>query len=272
MSIWHLESPMALADDLRLALDAVAFGRSLDFEPDDWQARVLRSTSKRQLLNCCRQSGKSTVASLLAVHQSLFVPDSLTLLLSPGLRQSSELFRKVGQWLARLPEPPTMPEDNRLSCVLANGSRIVSLPASEATVRGFSDVNLIIEDEASRVPDDLYRAVRPMLAVSGGWMVLMGTPFGKRGHFHQEWLGGGPAWERLEITAHQCPRIAPAFLAEERAALGDHWYRQEYECQFLDAVNQVFDYESVMAALSADVVPLFVVAPPEPAGAYAVTV
>lgn len=68
--------------------------------------------------------------------------------------------------------------------------RIVSLPSSEATVRGFSGAALIVEDEASRVPYDLYCAMWPMLAISGGRLVLMSTPFGKRGHFFEEWTQG----------------------------------------------------------------------------------
>jgi hypothetical protein len=248
---------VSLADDLAAALDAVSFARSLGFDADPWQVQALRWSGRRLLLNCCRQAGKSTTAALLAVHRALYSPGSLILLVSPSLRQSSELFRKVGEWLTKLPEPPAMPEDNRLSCVLANGSRIVSLPSSESTVRGFSGVDLIIEDEAARVPDDLYRAVRPMLAVSGGRLILMSTPFGKRGHFFEAWANGGPAWERIELAASANARIAPAFLAEERSALGDLWYRQEYECAFLDAVNQVFGYDLVMGALSDDILPLF---------------
>ena len=53
---------------------------------------------------------------------------------------------------------------------------MVALPSKEATVRGFSGVTLIIEDEASRVDDLLYRTMRPMLAVSGGRMILASTP------------------------------------------------------------------------------------------------
>jgi hypothetical protein len=49
-----------LKEDLRLALDRSTFARALGLEPDAWQERLLRSTSDRVLLNCCRQSGKST--------------------------------------------------------------------------------------------------------------------------------------------------------------------------------------------------------------------
>jgi hypothetical protein len=116
---------------------------------------------------------------------------------------------------------------------------------------------LIVEDESARVDDPLYYAVRPMLAVSGGRLILMSTPFGKRGHFFQEWTDGGDGWERVEIPASRCSRISPVFLQEERRALGDWWYRQEYECQFVETLDQVFSYDQVMSAISSDVKPLF---------------
>jgi hypothetical protein len=65
-----------------------------------------------------------------------------------------------------------------LTLELVNGSRIVSLPENESGIRGFSGVNLLVIDEAARVDDSLYRSVRPMLAVSGGRLVALSTPFG----------------------------------------------------------------------------------------------
>jgi hypothetical protein len=62
-------------------------------------------------------------------------------------------------------------------------------------VRGFSGTSLLIVDEAARVDDELYYAVRPMLAVSGGVLMMLSTPFGKRGVFYEEWTGG-ECWER----------------------------------------------------------------------------
>ena len=249
----------AARTDLRWALDPVAFAiEALRLEPDPWQERVLRSSSRRLLLNCSRQAGKSTIASVLALHRALFHPDSLVLLLSPSLRQSSELFRKVLDRLACLPNAPDRREDNRLSLTIANGSRIVSLPSSEATVRGFSGVSLIIEDEAAFVPDDLYVAVRPMLAVSRGRLVLMSTPNGKRGHFFVEWSGPeGDGWERFRITAREVPRIEADFLAEERRSLGEWRYRQEYEGHFSEGDDSLFRYEDVIGAVTPEVAPLF---------------
>src|SRR4029077_17605634 len=142
------------------------------------------------------------------------------------MRQSNELFRKVLELYQRLKRPLPAVAESALRLELANGSRILSLPGTEATVRGFSGVSLLIIDEAARVMDPLYFAVRPMLAVSKGRLVALSTPFGQRGGFHTEWAGTG-AWERVRIPADQVPRISRAFLAEERRALGDRWFRQE---------------------------------------------
>jgi hypothetical protein len=138
---------------------------------------------------------------------------------------------------------------------LANGSRIISLPGDEETIRGYSGVRLLVVDEAARVPDDLYRSVRPMLAVSQGRLVCLSTPFGKRGFFHGEWHGSA-TWERVKITADQCPRIKPEFLEEERQALGDRWFRQEYFCSWEEALGAVFSHDAIMRAL-VDLPPLF---------------
>lgn len=249
---------MDAASDLALALDRVVFAReALGFRPDPWQAEVLRWSGKRLLMNCCRQSGKSATAAVLALHEAVYRPGSLVLLISPSLRQSSELFRKVTDLLSRLDVHPRLTENNKLSLSFEGGSRVVSLPSSEATVRGFSGASVIIEDEAARVPDELYRSCRPMLATSGGRLVLMSTPFGRRGHFHEEWANGGSLWERVQITARECPRISPEFLDEERRSLGDHSFRSEYLCEFTESEGQLFTYGDVAAALDDRVRPLF---------------
>jgi len=236
--------------------DAVAILRQSGFEPDAWQLQVARSQASRMLLLCTRQAGKSTTTAALALATALREPGSLALLLSPSLRQSSELFRKVLDHYRALAVPMPTQAESALRLELTNGSRIVSLPGTEGTVRGYSGVQLLIIDEAARVEDALYYAVRPMLAVSGGRLIALSTPFGKRGFFHQEYTEG-EGWERVKVTADQCPRISPAFLAAERRSLPAMWFQSEYMCEFTDTVDQVFLYDHVQAAMSSDVAPLF---------------
>jgi hypothetical protein len=245
-----------LRDDLRLALDRAAFARALGLEPDPWQERLLRSSSDRVLLNCCRQSGKSTMTGIIALHRALYHPGSLILCLAPALRQSQELFTKILRFYRDLRRPVAPEVERKLSLELENRSRIVALPGSEKTIRGFSGVSLLILDEAARVKDEDYYGVKPMLAVSGGSLMMLTTPYGKRGVFYEEWTSGA-GWERYEVKAEEVPRITPEFLEEERAALPSWVYRQEYLTSFEETEDQVFTTDMIDRAVTNEVKPLF---------------
>src|SRR5919204_2521369 len=211
---------MAIAADLACALDPVVLAEQAGLEPDPWQCHVLRSGAARVLLLCSRQAGKSTITSILAVHTALYEPGALVLLLSPTLRQSGELFKKCVGVYGAIGRPVPPESESALQLELENGSRIVSLPGKEGTIRGYSGVRLLAVDEAAWVPDDLYLAVRPMLAVSGGRLVALSTPHGTRGWWYDAWRGDEP-WHRVEVPATACPRISPAFLDEEKRTLGE---------------------------------------------------
>jgi hypothetical protein len=178
------------------------------------------------------------------------------LLVSRSRRQSEELFRKVLELFRQSGRPLGSTLENRLGLELTNGSRILCLPGSEATIRGFSGVSLLVIDEAARVPDELYYAVRPMLAVSRGRLVALTTPFGKRGWFYDAWTSE-LSWQRIETPATACARISAEFLEEERRALGQRWFAQEYMCSFEDAVGAVFLRGDLDAAFDPSVKPLF---------------
>src|SRR5437764_8952776 len=204
---------------------AVRLMRNLGLEPDPWQVEVLEAGHPRLLLNCCRQAGKSTAVALLGLTEAVFVPYTKVLLVSRSLRQSQELFRIVTDFYRRIGSPLRERQTTE-ELQLSNHSRIVSLPCKEETIRGYSHVSLLVIDEAARVPDDLYRAVRPMLAVSNGRMICLSTPYGKRGFFFDAWANGGDDWARIEVPADRIGRITPEFLMQERRALGYSWFRQ----------------------------------------------
>ncbi len=242
----------SLAYDLATALDPVVFAQRAGIAPDPWQADVLRSPSHRFLLNCSRQSGKSTTTALLALHQAIYEPGSLILLLSPSLRQSAELFRTLARLYTATGATVPSKAESALRLELENASRVISLPAKEATIRGYAGVASIVIDEAARVPDDLYAAVRPMLATSGGRLVALSTPFGTRGWWYDAWRGDDP-WARVEVKATECPRIPSSFLEEERRNVGEWWFRQEYLCEFLDAQSAAFRREDIDRAFSKEI-------------------
>ncbi len=283
---WAASLLRRLATNRRSPLDSFRLDpgvilRLAGLQQDPWQLKVLGSNAPRIALLCSRQVGKSTTAAALALRTAVLEPPALVLITSPSERQSGEFMNKVRNFYAALSRPrklagpvrkasqlnteeagldeawKALPERTRESALqlhLANGSRILGLPASPATILGYSGVALLIIDEAARVPDDLYRSCRPMLATSRGRLLALSTPFGKRGWFFEAWESGA-AWERIRVQAADCPRIPADFLAEERLALGPRWFRQEYECSFEDAISALFAYEDLVAAISPSVQP-----------------
>jgi hypothetical protein len=203
------------------AIDPSLILKSMNLDADPWQRDLLLCQDRQIILNCCRQAGKSRTVSALALHTAIFTPGSLTLILSPGQRQSSEVFKKVLEAYNAIGRPVKAEYETQLKIEFTNKSRILCLPGKEETVRCFSP-NLLIIDEASRVPDDLYRSVRPMLAVSKGQLVVLSTPFGQRGWFFDEWTGAG-AWKRVKITWKE-PTSGGHDLAKHKRELRDAGY------------------------------------------------
>ena len=228
------------SDDLAYSLDPVLWAEEvLGFHPDPWQADLLRSRSKKIILNCSRQSGKSTTCAALGLHESIYRRPSFGLVIAPTQDQSSELMLKFDEFRGAVELPSDyLSTDTKLAVRFANGNRFIARPGSEKSARSFSAVTLLLEDEAARVADALYNSVRPMLAVSNGRHILMSTPFGKQNHFFKIWDQERDLWQWFEIPAEKCPRITKEFLEEEQRT--NPWFEQEYHCVFMDSEGSIF--------------------------------
>lgn len=184
---------------------------------------------------------------MLVALRVLREPGCLVVIVSPTLRQTAELVLKVRNLLEAVGE---LAGKSKLTLGLKNGSRVLGVPGDECSVRGFSAPAMVVIDEAARVGDLLYKALRPMLA-RGGDLALLSTPFGERGFFWREWVSGGDGWTRVSVKATECERIPAEFLEEEKRVQGEDWFRQEYLCEFVGMENQVFRQEWFDRAVAA---------------------
>jgi hypothetical protein len=246
-----------MARDLARALDPSLIAHDCRITPDPWQATLLRERPRRSLLLCSRQSGKTTTTALGALDCAIYQPGSLTLILSPSQRQSAEMHRTIMGYHARLKGAPALNAESVLKSEFANGSRILALPGTEKTIRGYAAADLIIVDEAARVEDELLTAVRPMLATSNGRLIALTTPAGKRGWFFDAWTGDEGDWHRTKVAASDCPRITQAFLDEELRELGAQRFSEEYSLEFVDPDETVFPSAIIAAAFTPEVLPLW---------------
>jgi hypothetical protein len=220
--------------------------------PDSWQTELLEGDFKRVLLLCSRQSGKSSTVAVIAAYRAFTSPGSDIVIVSSTQVQASEMLRRVS-YVLRMVNVKYV-QHSVLRIELSNGSRVLALASNEQSVRGYSKVALVIIDEAARVSDELYYTLTPMLAVSDGDLMALTTPFGARGWFWAAWTQDPEEdWYRVTVTASECPRLSADFLTQERRRMGELWYRQEYECQFIDATHSIFKYELIHSLVRNDI-------------------
>ena len=252
-----MPQPIDLMTMVVHGLDAAAFCKErLGFDPDEWQTRLLRSRAPQIILNCGRQVGKSTSTAAMALHTALYRPGALTLMIAPSQRQSRELFIKTMSFLQCLEPPEATEEETKLSLMLSNGSRVVTLPGDNSrTLRGFSAPALVLMDEAAFVNDDTYDAVLPMLAAAPeGRIILMSTPYIAAGFFYQIWHGDGD-WQRFEVKTADCPRVSQKWLAARKRE-DPLRFDREYMCRFGSPEDSLFTPEMLDRMVAHDFEPL----------------
>jgi len=215
---------------------------------DEWQQQVLDHIG-HITLRTGRQVGKSEVVSAKAVKFALDNPKTTTLIIAASQRQAGLLFEKVKANIDRLEEKnkkvklyAEAPTLTRI--ILKNGSKIYALPAGRTGyfIRGFT-IDLLIADEAAYIPESVWTAVIPMLAVSQklrkkGFIILLSTPFGRGGYFYESFTD--PDFRAFHVSSEDCPRIPKEFLQKEKLRMTSMQYRQEYLGEFTDDSTQFF--------------------------------
>ena len=272
--------------------DPVRYLRSIDLNVFPWQAEVLSDESTRICIDGARQGGKSTLMSAIVCHCAKYRPRSLAVILAPTLMQAGEDMMKIKQFIARDRRYPKLTRSGAQEIATSKGSRILVLTASDDAARGFSNPDIILFDEASRIPDDVFEAVRPMITNNPRARIYeISTPNGKQGFFYNHF--SNPSWSRYLVRApwiatdsERGPVLVPITEEEGRetlrknlkptASAGEirfffsprHYdendqsealsqmhvrkYLQEYGCEFVDAEDQVFSQDLIEAMFASE--------------------
>jgi hypothetical protein len=220
---------MRMADRLD---PARVFTRIAGNAPDPWQATALRDDSKRKLLHCCRQSGKSETFVAAAVHRAACYPNSEIAVVAHTEVLALDLLRRMRAGFAATPYVATI-NTAKSEIELDNGSRIVGLSAHADAVRGRT-LDVIFCDEAARLDDDVFTSAIPALVAKDGTLWVASTPTGaRRGYFRDQVLSDEPGWLRLTIRGSDSGRYTASQLEAQRRALGDLKYSIEFDLNWV---------------------------------------
>jgi len=244
-----------LAADLLAGLDPVhTFRTAFHADPFAWQERYLRETRNVAIVKG-RQIGASTASAALAIHQALYVPGSVSVIVSPSLKQSAEIQSKARAAIRNLDNPMALDQDSASTIGLSNGSRILSLPGTATSVRGYT-ASLLIVDESAYVEEDTWLASRALVA-TGGRVCVLSTPAGRSGWFWELAESDDRSWTRFKVKSEEVPTISREYLASERRAMGPWKFAMEFEAEFGSGGASLFDHDRLMGLVDHTIKPLF---------------
>ena len=218
----------------------------------DHQRRWLEDHSRLRICCKARQIGMSTAVATEALHAAVY--GETTVVVSASQRQASELLRKAVQLLPLV----TIAADGAVrvdkqsaeAIEFSTGGRVISLPASAATVQGYT--GHVVIDEAAWIPDmdRLWMAIVPTISTRGAYRLsVVSTPGPRVGMFHRLWNNGDEAWSRHCVSIYDARAGgAPHDIDALRAAVADEaTWRAAYECQFVDESYALLPYDLLLA-------------------------
>lgn len=281
------EAGRLMARDLLCAISPSFYLSTLGFQCFEWQKALLDSRHKRKLVNGARRAGKSQSVAGPPCHRARYKAGSFSIVLAAIEKQAWEDINLIRDFAAKDPGLKIVRSSDEL-VEFANRSRIMVVPATEKGARGFPEPDIIVLDEASRIPDEVYSSgVRPMLTNNPRCtLYAISTPAGREGFFYRAWET--THWERYEVRApwdvtDDGMQLVPAIPEEqyraERARKGIRaWYsprhydlkielenllemkartyRQEACVEFVEKEGAAFRYKDIEAMFTREVAPL----------------
>lgn len=216
----------------------------LHIEPFSYQAYLLLDESKRIVACMGRQSGKTSVIAMRAIHFA-YAKDKVTVLItSPSMRQSMIMFDRISGFIHSTKTlEREVARETRTIIQLRNRSRIIALPCSENLLRGYT-ADMVICDEAAFMPEEtITNVIFPMLSTTNGYAIFLSTPWGKEHFFYRAFKN--PKYSAHKVKSSECPLIAPEFLEEQKQNMTAEAYKMEFEAEFAEASNCFFSQDLI---------------------------
>lgn len=220
------------------------------FKVFPYQDLILNDKSDRVVVCIARQSGKSTMAAILALHYAFFHDNVTVVIISATKPQAMELVRRMKNFLntSRFTIWKTiMPKgkESKAEIELRNKnkktfSRIISVPATDAA-RGYT-ANLVICDELAYWENGEYifkQVVEPSTNYTNGKILALSTPNGKTGIFWS--LFNNPDYSTYQFDWRVCPVNTLEKMEKKRRSMTRTEFSSEYEAKFTESKNAYFN-------------------------------
>lgn len=216
------------------------------FNPYTYQTKLLNDQSLRRLILKSRQTGISNAIAIEALHKTLTRPDTTEVFVSKNQEAASVLIRYCQHTLNGLRNPPELVNENQSRLAFANGSQIISLPATPSTGRSLAATDVYLDEFAFAQYDEMiYTSIIGTIS-TGGSLTILSTPNGRNNLFFRLWAGlDGGEWSRHQVHWSDCPRYDAAWAEKTRASMTRQAFAQEYDLDFITSGDAVFDADDL---------------------------
>ncbi len=218
--------------------------------PDDWQRKLMNSTSDIIMVLTWRRIGKSTTIGVMA-DQKISKPEHQVNILSKTLAQSQLLFAKIAYAREKMALPIETKRRTMTEMHLKNGSSVVCVPAGQdgEQARGYGVKNgLLLFDETAFIPDAIYGSTLS-IAQDNAKTIRITTPGGKSGKAYEMWSDRerDPEVERIWACSLDLPRMAK-LVERQRKVLSKFEFDVEHGLNCMGRGQQIFDSAAIATA------------------------
>ncbi|MGV9868095.1 terminase large subunit domain-containing protein [Rhodococcus koreensis] len=253
-----------LAADIKASFASpTEFAKKLVGQPLwDHQCALADSPARYRVVCAGRQVGKSRSLAILALHRAFTQANSLVLLISAGETASLRLLEECAALALNSPLlAGAVLDDHKTQLLLSNGSRIISVPASQRQIRGWA-VDLLIVDEAAFVDNEIWRAAEPaIIARPGSRVILSSSPWGSYEHFFRRLWKQGTDTPSADVEAFHWPSSVSPLISQDdldkiQSREAAHYFAREYLAEWTDDAGAYFTTTELDNAVAAyDLVP-----------------
>jgi hypothetical protein len=201
--------------------------------PDPWQAEVLDmiSTGERQIsIRSGHGVGKTTLLAWTAIWFLMTRLGSKIVVTAPTSSQLMDaLLPEMKSWIGQMPHDMrqllTVKQD-RIELAPAPERNFISARTSRAeqpdALQGVHAKNvLLVCDEASGIPDQVFDASGGSMSSDNAQMILAGNPVRSQGLFWKTHTLLADRWKTFHVSCLDSPRVTKAFIEEKSAEYGE---------------------------------------------------
>jgi phage terminase large subunit len=214
--------------------DPVAFVRDvLGVEPDPWQVEFLEAIAtghRRISIRSGHGVGKSTGASWAMLWYMLTRYPVKVVVTAPTSSQLYDaLFAELKRWVKELPDPVRElleVKQERIELRASATEAFISARTSRAeqpeALQGVhSDNVMLVGDEASGIPEQVFEAAAGSMSGHNAVTILLGNPVRSSGFFYDTHNRLRGEWWTRRVSCVDSPRVSSAYVAEMASRYGE---------------------------------------------------